>query len=348
VKKNKYSLIFLSLFFILIFFINGLADAQSSAPDWTRDPYRRFERQTYIAAAGMGNSRQAAERDALAKLVAIFGQSIQVDERISTSYQEAVNSGSVAVWSENTAVENTITTSTGMDSLVGAEIGDRWDNGRDFYAIAILNKLNAISSYSQMIRANTVVINNLVNIPAAEKNTLESYARFQFAAIIADITISYANVLNFIGMPDRAHGLRTGNDFRLEAQEIARSIPVSIRVRNDKAQRIENVFARSFTEIGFRSGGSNSRYVLDVNIIITPLEFPRNPNKFVRMELTANLTDTNQGVVLLPYSYINNREGHATLEEAENRIFSAAEQKIRSEYTGILNEYLSSLIPQRR
>jgi len=336
-----------AVFFICILFIFlpcVTVDAQS--PDWIRDPYKKYDRQLYVAAVGIGNSHQSADKDALGKLVAVFGQSIHVDERISTSYQEAIGSGAVAAWTERTSADSAITTSAGMESLVGAEIADRWDNGRDFYVIAVLNKKTAASLYADMIKANQVTIGNLTNLSAAEKNTFDGFARYQLAAVIADITISYVNVLNFIGVQGGYQGIKTGNDYRLEAQNIVKAIPINIVVKNDKSARIQGAFAKAVSESGFRSGGSSSRYVLNVNIVITPSDHPANSSKFARMELEANLVDTSVNSVLLTYNF-NNREGHNTISEAENRVYMTAERQINQDYKNLLSEYLSQLLPKR-
>jgi len=320
----------------------------TGTPDWIRDPYKKFDQQTNVAAVGIGNSRQAAEKDALGKLVAIFGQSIQVDEKISTSYREAVKSGAAASWSENTAIDNAIETSAGMDSLVGVEIGDTWFDGKNnYYAAAVLNKTRALQIYSNMIRVNQAMIDNLVNLPAADRNSLDGFARYQFAAILADITFSYGNLLSHIGAPLFAQGLKKGDDYRLEAQNIAKAIPVGITVKNDKSGRIQGAFAKAFADLGFRSGGTNSRYVLAVDITTSPVELGNQKNKFTRIEMTANLRDTRVNAVLLPFNF-NDREGHSTQSEADNRAYAAAEREINEQYAGLLNDYLSQLIPKKR
>jgi len=339
---------------LLAFFACMTANAQNKsgsntgAPDWIRDPYKKFDQKTDVAAVGVGNSRQTAEKDALGKLVAIFGQSIQVDEKISTSYREAVESGATASWSENTAINNSIVTSAGMDSLVGAEIGDTWFDGKtNYYAAAVLNKTKALQAYSNMIRVNQAMIDNLVNMPAADKNSLDGIARYQFAAMIADITFSYGNLLSYIGAPSFAQGLKKGDDYRLEAQNITKAIPVGITVKNDKAGRIQGAFAKAFADLGFRSGGTNSRYVLEVDITASPAEFANQKNKFTRIEMTANLRDTRLNTVLFPFNF-NSREGHSTQSEADNRAYAAAERTINEEYRDLLNDYLSQLLPKKR
>jgi len=328
----------------------GAAAPRSSGgglPDWVRDPYTKYDKQSNFAARGSGSNLQAAEKSALGNLVAIFGQSIIVDEKTSTSFSNAVSNGILASWSENTSGDTTISTAASMDSLVGAEIGDTWyDGNKEYYAVAVLNKTKALQVYSNMIKANQTMIENLVNMPAADKNSLEGVARYQFAAMIADVTVTYGNVLSQIA-PGLVQGLKNGDQYRLEAQNITKTIPIGLTVTNDKSGRIQGAFAKSLSELGFRSGGNNSRYVLQVNITVSPVELANNPNKFARMELSANLTDTSLGSVLLPYSY-NNREGHTSLPEAENRLYLTAERKIDEEYTRLLSNYLSQLLPKKR
>jgi len=234
-----------------------------------------------------------------------------------------------------------------MDSLVGAEIGEAWDNGKgEYYAVAVLNKTKAIQIYTNMIRSNQAVIDNLVTVSEAEKYSLEAYSRYQFAATVADINISYGNLLSVIGAPGLAQGLEKGDDFRLEAANIAKAIPVNLVVQDDKSGRIQGAFSKVLSGMGFQSGGSNSRYMLDVKVNSAPVELPNNQNKFTRIEVSANLVDTSIGTVLLPYSF-NNREGHITQAEAENRALTAAERKISNEYGNVLNGYLSQQMPKK-
>ena len=313
-------------------------------PEWVRDPYSKYDRQTNVAAVGSGSSREIAEKSALANLVAIFGQSIQVDEKVSVSYQEAVRSGVAAAWSENTAIDTNIITTTGMDSLVGAEIGEVWDDGREYYAAAVLNKAKTAQIYSGMIASNRTIINNLVDIPEAEKFTLDGFARYQLAALVADVTTGYGNLLAVIGTP--VERLKYGDDYRLEAINITKAIPVGLRVQNDVSGRVQGAFAKTLSNLGFQSGQNNSRYMLDVNIVTSVVEITNNPNKWTRIVVNANLMDVSLGTVLLPYNF-NDRQGHTTQAEADNRAYAAAERKINEEYPKLLNDYLSQLLPKK-
>ena len=342
-----YLIMFLVFYAMVISACGGSPSAASKGqPDWVRDPYTKYDKQTNVAAVGSATDRQAAEKSALGALVAIFGQEIQVDERVSVVYKEAVRSGVTANWSEDTRVDNTISTSTGMDTLIGAEIGEVWLDAKNntYYAVAVLNKTKAAMTYRDLVSSNQAMINKLTNMTTAEKNTFEGFARYQFAATVADINTTYVNLLSHIGAP--LQGIKKGDDYRLEAAEITKTIPVTLRVQNDRSSRIQGAFAKALSGFGFRTGGNNSRYVLNVNVVSSPVTIANNSNKWTRIEVTANLTDSSTNTVLVPYTF-NLREGHTSQEEADNRAIIATERKINSDYANMLNDFLSQLLPKK-
>jgi hypothetical protein len=82
-----------------------------------------------------------------------------------------------------------------------------------------------------------------------------------------------------------------------------------------------------------------------VTLTLSEAVFNNNPNKYTRYEVDANLTDTADGAVLLPFN-VNGREGHADLANAEKRAVTAAEKKIKDTYGQLLSSYLSDLLPK--
>jgi hypothetical protein len=325
---------------------NGPAAVNSgkTKPGWVDSPDAVYDRNSYVAGVGTGKDRVSAEQNAFAALSSIFRQSLRAEQAISVSYQEAVKNGVTAGWTENTSVESAIKTSTAME-LVGAEIRDVWNDGGTFYAVAVMEKTQTARLYTQMIQDNRRIIDALVSIPASGRNSLDSLARFQFAAAIAEANQVFANVLSVIGAAGPA-GLKLPGDYRLEASNIIKNIPVSVNVENDRDGRIRGAFASALSSAGFRTGGNNSRYQLRARISLAEAQMPSQANKFVRYSLDGNLVDTSTAEILFPYSILG-REGHPILSEAEARSIRAAENKIREEYAEVLSAYLSQLIPQK-
>jgi hypothetical protein len=315
-----------------------------SQPAWVNSPDAVYTRNAFVSGVGSGNNRDQAEKNAFAALSSVFHQSLQADQTAITSYQEMVKNGASAGWTENTSVDSAIKTSTAMD-LVGAEIRDVWSDGKTFYAVAVMENVATTRLYTRMIQDNQKIIDTLADIPAAGRNSMDSLARFQFAATLAEANKVFANVLSVIGAPVPA-GMKGPESFRLEAANIMKAIPVSVTVQNDRDDRIRAAFAAALSAAGFRTAGAgvnNARYQLRAQLSLSEVTL-NNPNKFARYVIDGNFTDTSTGDVLFPYN-INGREGHQNLPEAETRAVRAAEEKIKGEYPGAQQTFLSRLIP---
>ena len=191
------------------------------------------------------------------------------------------------------------------------------------------------------------MINGLTTMSQAQKNSIEGFSRFTFAAVIADINITYTNLLRVIGAAVPPN-VKRGDDYRLEAVEISKNIPVMVVVKKeanvDRANRIQGAFTKALSDMGFRTAASNAPYSVDVTLTISEVVLANQRNQFARYEIIANFIDTRTKQGLVSYN-INGREGHTTLPEAENRAIAAAERKITEEYRDLLTERLSQMMP---
>jgi len=320
--------------------------SSSARPGWIENPESVYGRIRYVFGVGNGMNRDMAEKNALANLSAFFGQSIQADQANTYLYNEAIRSGALADYLETSTIQNTVTTQTSMDELIGAEIKEVWQDGskNDFYALAVMDKEITAQIYNDKILANKKVIDNLVSISSADKNTLAEYSRYQYAAIIADVNVKYDNLLKAIGSSSSIP-VTSGSNYRLELSNIAKNISIGVNVNGDKANRINNALTKAITDLGFRNSGASSRYLFDANITIN--ETPGNNNfKFVRIELGISLRETATNSILTTFSF-NDRQGHATLAEAENRAIAAAERKVNEEFKNHFMDCLSQMLPKK-
>jgi|GEM_PF-1518304 len=313
-------------------------------PRWVTDPYSVYPREQFIAVVGTGANRTEAERNGFAALVAYFGQSVRSNLEVTALYQEAVNRGVVSA-SENTRVREEIALASSMDKLIGAEIGNVWDSGRGlFYVVAYLDKATTVLIYTDMAILNNYNINLLTSMNSAQRNTLDGYARFKFAAMLAGLNSEYASVINLSGGSSASLNLRTVESLNLEAADIIKNITVTVKVTNDRSNRIQDAFAKVISAEGLRTRGNNPPYTLEVTINNSEVKFPGNDYIHCRMELSANLIENSTNSSLLPYSF-NDRAGHNSYSNAETQVFVNAERSIASRYPAIFKEFLNSLLP---
>lgn len=311
-------------------------------PEWIDNPRATYSEKQYVSAVGYGPDRETAEKSALGSLVAIFGQKISGKTIVNSRYTEAVRDGMVLA-EEDSAVQRAVTSSWEQSTIVGAEIKDTWFDGKkSVYAVAVMDKAKTMVLYSELIEANESTIKKLTTIPVSQQNTLDAYARFDLAAEFADANNSFLNVLSVVS-PGAAAARRgfiaSGDDLRLECRKIAENIPIFIIVENDRNDQIKAAFAAVFSKAGFKIANQESRYSLVARLSLSEANLPKNPNKFARYLVEANLVDASTKTALVPYS-TNGREGHSSIEEAENRAVRAADHKIREEFSTAFSQFL--------
>ena len=122
----------------------------------------------------------------------------------------------------------------------------------------------------------------------------------------------------------------------------AKTFPIALKVTNDRDGKIHGAFAKVLSDLDIKIGGNNVRYVLDVTVTFSPVNVPGNQNKFVRINVVANLTDTGENTLLLPFNF-SLREGHINDNLAEERCFTYAVKKINDDYKELLSDCLSKM-----
>ncbi|MDR2702512.1 MAG: LPP20 family lipoprotein [Spirochaetaceae bacterium] len=315
--------------------------AVKAEPAWVSDPYAVYNRAFSLAAVGSGSGRDNAEKVALANLTAIFGQSVTAETKTSYSYSQAVAASSSS-WSEKSDIAQAVKTSVAMDTLIGAEIKDVWRSpDGTWYASAVMDRAKTSMIYRELIEQNLKTISVLTNLSAAERQSFDGFINYYRAADLAEANQVFARVRNVISPGSMAgENLKTGDDYRLEAAQIVRNIPIAVTVNGDRQNRIKGAFSSALADAGFRTGGSGSRYALTASLFLEEVSYPNTPYRWIRYVVDANLIDTTTEMVIFPYN-INDREGHTNLSEAENRAVQAAEKKISAEYLDAMGAFLT-------
>jgi hypothetical protein len=314
-------------------------------PRWVTNPYSDFSKNRYIAAVGTAKNRSDAEKQAFASLIAFFGQSVKSDYAVASAYSEAVTNGIVFV-AEKTDVREIIVTAASLDNLIGAEIGNVWEDTRgNVYALAYIEKERTILIYTQLIRINQNNIENLVSMNAEQKNTFDGYARYKLAALLANMNTEYANIVSLAGGSTSSLNLTGADAFVLEAANIIKNISVGFNVKKDSSNRVRDAFAKVLSNEGLRTQGNNPPYILEINIDMGEAKFPGNSFIFCRYTISANLIEKATGAVLFPFNFTD-REWHTTYTEAQNRAFASIEKIISEKYPDAFREYLATLLPK--
>jgi hypothetical protein len=319
---------------------NANAAMQGDMPEWTLNPSSVYDENRYISAVGYGGDRASSEKDALGALTAIFGQSVQGQTQTGYTYNEATNE-------ENREIDSLITTTFSVDTLIGAEIDDVWFDGNNtYYSIAVMDKFKSSMLYGDLIESNLQTIRTLTeSLTGEEKNSFAGYRNFNKAALIADENAACINVLSVLNQASAsAYRIESqpADEYRMQARQITRNIPVYITIDQDYAGRIKGVFSEMYSAMGFQTGGENAPYELHISTILEEADLPANPSKFMRYTVNASLVEKSTSQVLFPYN-LSGREGSVSVSEAQNRTLRVIEQKVKDTYAAAFQEYMAGM-----
>ena len=312
----------------------------------------RYPEQHYLSDIGYGNSREAAELNALVRLAGRFRQSILFDEQTAEQYRQTMGSGGIIVWQEDFDQAGFIKRNITIDELIGVSIIETWEESRgNFLALAVMDKEQAIQAYSGLIQANLARINNLITMPDEEQYSLWGLSRYALAAELADTNVQHGEILLALGSPWRGQ-LSSGDIFRQNAQRVRNLIPIDVQVYGDREGRIHQAFNGVLHSQGFRTGGTNPRYQLVAAVDIQSInrggsnnrfpgiEFP--DNFFVLIRITVNLMDMTARNVEFSHEFsVESTVVHANQTNAENSAFNEAVDRINREFGNRLQEHLS-------
>jgi len=323
-------------------------------PRWIIDPYAAYPKDRYIAAVGHAKDRTQAEKAALAALTAIFERSMSSDSTVATDYSEKVRKEKyqravqkeIVTVSDNISIRDLIVTAASMDTLIGAEIGNVWEDENGIvYVTAYMDRGKTISIYTDLIRINNLNIENLTVMTAEQKKSFDGYARYKLAALISGINGKYAVVVMQAGGSTASLNLVNADFYNLEALNILRNITVFVNVEGDYNNRIEYAFSKILNSEGLRTQKNNSPYTLKAALNLSEINFPNSNNKFCHYTISANLTENATGSVFLQFNH-NDRVGHLTYEGAAARAVTVVERIINEQYSAMLRECLAELLPR--
>jgi hypothetical protein len=319
----------------LFFMINmGFLYAQTqNKPAWVDKPSAVYPDLLYISAVGSGQDRPRAEAGALGTLAAYFKQSVTSSVSI-TDTEGQVNGRSTS----DSRMSLSIESEAALDVLIGAEIKNAWQDEKNkiWYAVAVMEKTRCRELYSGELDKTLIEINALIDI--SDGISFETIRNCQKAQVLFEKADMYALILTMLDGQNRQSEITQLKSVSAGVLAKAQAIPVDVRVKGDVNGRFKAAFAGAFTAAGFKTGNRNSRFAMEIVVILTPLT--RNKYFNTRYTVDAVLQDTLTGSELFNYN-VGSREAHpASQADADYRAIISAERTVTEEFPGVLQDYL--------
>ncbi|GMO31433.1 MAG: hypothetical protein Ta2F_06860 [Termitinemataceae bacterium] len=349
---KNYKKIFISAFLVFAIQAVSIYAAPEKLPKWVDDYNSVYPDSDWVAVVESASSKQAADSKAAGALASRFKVDVAATTQAAESLSRAV-SGGKSSYAQNSSVSKQTDTSSNVSGLMGVTVDSFVSKDGTAYACARMNRKEAGTAYSNIIKENNNVITGLQKDAAANKGTFEAYECLAVATDIAVLTDNQLEILSVLN-PAMRDSIKVSygnaNTLKKAALDNTKSIVISVQVETnaDDSGRIKKALQKVFTTRGFRTTDKpdSKSYILETMLRITDAPI-QNQNKFVRYEITSAISDSS-GTELFTFS-ATGREGHLNYTEAIERALRRVESSIgdaddEESFTSVFNEYLVSLL----
>ncbi len=310
-------------------------------PDWLDNPYNKYRESLYLAAIGEGDTRKAAENNAIGNISLIFESKIKVENTTEQRYEELfTKEGSTF----SKTLKNKQNVKTGSNqTLFNVQYGDSYTdkNGRN-YVIAYLDRLETGELYETKIAKNSSKIKFYLENSSLSSDLKRSYAYLNAATVVNSVNQSLVSQLQIIS-PDFWNNSKLGydpNELEEKAANSTKLICFAGNIENDEDGKVKNILQEFLSNKGFVIR-ENPLLTLDGSVNFEDLDLPR-AEKFVRWHLDLNLNDS-AGNTLVSLSE-DGREGHLSKGEAKARAIRTIRSKVEKKFSKSLDNYFDSLV----
>lgn len=332
----------LSLFFILSFSLSTFA----KVPQWVKNPSKIYSPKDFFTAVGNGKTQQQAELSAIENLAAIFGRNVSSSSKTSSRMQQAEENGTVSI-GMSADFSKDIMQKVAVEDLIGIELKEYYNDEKKFYALAVMDKKNAENILSSSIKVNNSRIEKLLcSSKPSELYTMETYARFDFAREIAQLDekfLSKLEVINVKVAEDLKKQIYTGASIRSQLLDIAKGIPISVKVNGDDDNKIKHAISEMFGDFGFRvTDLTKTRYTFYAHTEKTVREADYKKIVQCIYSFEGQLKDENEMEYLWSCSF-SGRESSTSMDLLPSRTQRAMYNKIKNDCSKSFEKFLTNM-----
>lgn len=316
---------------ILIMAVAVTAVMAADEPGWVKNWERYYPETQYLGAVGYGTSRDSADSNAKENLAAIFG--VSVDSTTTTSTVDAsmtYDNRSATFQSDSFSTNSEFDIS--VSNLVYTSIVERYDNGKEYISLAVMDKPKAITYYIGKLREISSTVDYYMTIDPSIL-TLDSYYTVINLGLQVREYQGYLNILQILspGVTVNVAPIPSEAEVLELVERLSFNVSLSIDAPDDDWYLVEGEVLSALHKLGVSPSDGNGRYVLSEQLEFERTDLPGNPLKFIVYSLVIRVKDTVTGKNVFTWRG-NGREGQASYSAAENRAVTALSKKIRNDF----------------
>ena len=316
-------------------------DKGDRIPQWVNAPYDVFPQNQYIVGVGSGDTRDAAEKNAIAEIAKVFQSNIHVDETLVESALEHTKGKTTELTTNSQMLNQTnITSNLELKNIKIDRVYFSEKEGQ-YYALAVLNRAETALLYRKDFDENDALMQKYFQQAAKESNKLhklsdlnKAYALFEVNRLINE---KYKVLTN-------GQGLKSSipeNELKQALRQAREAISIQLKAENDTPPEVGDYLKEMIGNLGFKISNKPSDFVLSYRLERTKTNLNRPGIVAFNWQLTIRLSDRINNVTLKTFT-VRKRTAAISEGEATARILRLAKMQIQNQFYRQFMDYLNS------
>ena len=299
----------------------------------------RLPPERYLSAAGMGDTRETAERSAAGNLAKIFRARITVEDRMIERSHELLGDKRNALTVETDLTKN-VSIESGL-TLYNVRYTEPAADGTGRLTVtAYMDRRETAQVYLARLRAGDARVRGFVERAGASADPARQFAYLNAASAVSAVNRAMLEQLTVIAggeSPPFTPWISPDEVVRRTA-EAAAAVRCAVAVEGEP--RIAAILQETLTGLGFTIGAPAVLKV-GAKVVIEPTDLGRTDAVFVRYDAALRVTDAGGSEILTVTE--KGREGHVSAAEARARAIRALGDGIRAGFRDRLIAYFDAM-----
>ena len=310
-------------------------------PHWVNAPYDVFSQREYIVGVGSGDTREAAEKNAVAEIAKVFRSNIQVDETLIESALEHSKGGKSELSSTSQIFNQTrITSNLELKNVKIARVFFSENDGL-YYVLATLNRAQTAELYRKDFIENDRLMKKYFEQAVAESNKLhklsdlnKAFALFQVNRLINE---KYKVLTNGQNLKSSIPENRLHNALR-QARE---AIGIQLLAEGQTPPQVGDYLKEMIGNLGFTISEKPADFILRYQLVQRKTDLNRPGIVAFNWQLSVQLADRINNVTLKTFT-VGKRTAAISQEEAQARILRTVKAALENQFYRQFLDYLNS------
>lgn len=315
----------------------------SEYPEWINNPTSLYPDSRYIVGVGSGDTRQAAENDAVGNIAKVFQSAINVDQTVIENYLEVEeNNQSSASFSSRMLNRTSVTSQQDLKNIKIDKVHFSSKDGL-YYVLAYLNRAETALLYEQDIKTNDGKIVEYYSNYKGTQNKLNKYGNLSKCKTITVINDVLRNQYQVLTKGQAQVPVSVPiSEIDKSMTELLNTITVALYPGKDTVSEVGDYLKEVVGKIGFKMVNTQGDFSMNYNLDVEPTDISRDNLVAYNWKLTIEVRDNVNNYSLKSFNH-SKRSAAISEGEAKARIMRTVQNQLNNQFYKEFISYINSL-----